>query len=71
MSNLENKSEEKSKFPLPAVIIALISLYFLYVGYGRFIVEEYTSAGFFGVVSGVLLFTAYSTYKKIKSGEID
>jgi len=66
MSNNENNSEEKSKFPLPVIIITLVSMYFLYVGYGRFVVEEYASGGFFALVSGILLFTAYSTYKKSK-----
>jgi len=69
MSNIENNSKEKSKFPLPVLIIALVSMYFLYQAYGRFIVAEYASGGFFVFVSGVLLFSAYSTYKKSKTGE--
>ena len=60
---MDNTPKENKKPPLMLIVVGLISAYFLYQAYSRFSVNEYLSAGFFCLVSLVLLGSAYFNYK--------
>ena len=56
-------SKENKKLPLVEIVIGLISIYFFYQAYSLFSVDKYFIAGFFFLVSIVLMFVAYFNYK--------
>lgn len=56
-------SKDNKKLPLVEIVIGVISLYFFYQAYSLYSIEKYFLAGFFFLVSIVLIVTAYFNYK--------